>query len=100
YWKGVNEWMMGVFYSDFAGADNVYKALQGEKPWTDEEFVGATSLIKSFVDQGWFSGSLDNYFSLSHDDIWQALCQGKALMNIEGTWAFQDAFTQCKDDWD
>ncbi|MFN8486065.1 MAG: extracellular solute-binding protein [Caldilineaceae bacterium] len=100
YWKGVNEWMMSVLYTDFSGADNVYKALQGQKPWTDDEFVGATKLVKDWVDKGWFSGSRDNYFALSHDDIWNALCKKKALMNIEGTWAFQDAPRFCKDDWD
>jgi raffinose/stachyose/melibiose transport system substrate-binding protein len=100
YWKGVNEWMMGVFYSNFSGADNVYKALQGEKAWTDDEFTGATALIKEWVDKGWFSGSLDDYFALSHDDIWNALCAKEALMNIEGTWAFQGAGDFCADDWD
>jgi raffinose/stachyose/melibiose transport system substrate-binding protein len=100
YWKGVNEWIMSVLYTDFSGADNVYKALQGQKPWTDDEFLGATKLVKDWMDKGWFSGSRDNYFALSHEDIWNAMCQKKALMNIEGTWAFQDAPRFCKDDWD
>ena len=100
YWKGVNEWMVGVFYNNYAGADNVYAALQGKKPWTDPEFVEANQVIKEWVDKGWFSGSLENYFGLTHDDIWQALCDKKALMNIEGTWAFQDAPRFCGEDWD
>lgn len=100
YWKGVNEWMVGVFLNNYAGADRVYAALQGQKPWTDPEFVAAIQLIKDWVDKGWFSGSLDNYFALSHDEIWQALCDKKALMNIEGTWAFQDAPNFCGEDWE
>lgn len=100
YWKGVNEWMVGVWYNNYSGADNTYAALQGQKPWTDEEFVGAIDQLKSYVDKGWFSGSVEQYFTLSHDDIWNALCSKKAAMNIEGTWAFQDAPTFCGDDWD
>jgi raffinose/stachyose/melibiose transport system substrate-binding protein len=92
--------MVGVFYNNYSGADNVYAALQGEKPWTDAEFAEANQLIKDWVDKGWFSGSLDNYFGLTHDDIWQALCDKKALMNIEGTWAFQDAPNFCNEDWE
>ncbi|MFN8442068.1 MAG: extracellular solute-binding protein [Caldilineaceae bacterium] len=100
YWKGVNEWMVGVWYNNYTGADHVYAALQGNEKWTDDKFVGAIDQLKSYVDKGWFSGSLDKYFTLSHDDIWNALCDKKAAMNIEGTWAFQDAPNFCKDDWD
>jgi len=106
WWKGVNEWLLSVVYNNYAGADNVYAALQGKKPWTDPLFVQSTQILKDWMDKGWFSGGIDNYFAYNYDDIWNNLCgtaDGKAptaIMNIEGTWAFQRATPFCKNDWD
>lgn len=107
WWKGVNEWLLSAVYNNYAGADNVYAALQGKKPWTDPEFAASTQILKDWMDKGWFSGGKDNYFAYNYDDIWNNLCgtadgtkAPTAIMNIEGTWAFQRATPFCKDDWD
>ena len=39
-----NEHVVGVYLNNYAGADNVYAALTGEKQWTDPEFAEAISL--------------------------------------------------------
>ena len=49
-WKGVNEWLVTVFFNNVAGPDNVRKALAGELPWTAQPFVDAVELSKA-----WFS---------------------------------------------
>lgn len=107
WWKGVNEWLLSAVYNNYAGADNVYAALQGKKPWTDPEFAASTQILKDWMDKGWFSGGRDNYFAYNYDDVWNNLCgtadgtkAPTAIMNIEGTWAFQRATPFCKDDWD
>ena len=42
----------------------VYKAITGEKEWTDPEFVEAIELLKKhMVDDGYWSGSLENYYA-------------------------------------
>lgn len=104
FWKGVNEWMISIFYNNYAGADKVYQALTGKLQWTEKPFAESTALIVEYcARKGWFSGSLENYFSLSGPDKWGAFAQGKAAMNMEGTWAFQAApqyFTTSKQEWD
>src|SRR5260370_14951526 len=48
-WKGVNEWLMTVFFNNVAGPDNVRKALSGELPWTAPPFVEAVELSKAWL---------------------------------------------------
>ena len=104
-WQPSNEHLMGVYLNNFAGPDNVYKALIGEKPWTDPEFAGATDLLKThIVDDGWFSGSLENYYVYTGLDMWGELVAGDAAMMITGTWSFNSAKENFLDDqsedWD
>ena len=47
-WKGVNEWLMTVFFNNVAGPDNVRRALSGELPWTAPPFVEAVELAKAW----------------------------------------------------
>ncbi|MBV7338035.1 extracellular solute-binding protein [Chloroflexi bacterium TSY] len=60
-WQPSNEHLMGIYLNNYAGPENVYQALIGEKPWTDPEFVEATELLRQhIVDKGWFGGSLED----------------------------------------
>ncbi len=66
------------------------KRLTGEKDWTDPEFVNATELLRQhIVDNGWFSGSLENYFANGGDDPAVELASGDAAMMMSGTWHFR-----------
>jgi raffinose/stachyose/melibiose transport system substrate-binding protein len=87
----------------YAGGDNVYKALIGEKKWTDEEFVGAFTMLNDWFQKGYYSGSIENYHSLTWNDNWPNLATGKGAMMMCGTWGFQGAAPAFKDsgqEWD
>jgi len=102
-WKPATEHLIGMFLDHYAGADNVYKALIGEKKWTDEEFVGAMSLMNDWFQKGYYSGSVDNYHALTWNDFWPMLATGKGAMMMVGTWGWQGAipaFTDSKQEWD
>jgi raffinose/stachyose/melibiose transport system substrate-binding protein len=104
-WKPSNEHLMGVYLNNYAGPENVYKALIGEKPWTDPEFAEATQLLKTEIaDEGWYSGSLENYYAYAGADFMGDLVSGKSAMMISGTWSFnsmKEYFTPDSGaDWD
>lgn len=84
-WKGVNEWLMTVFFNNVAGPDNVRKALGGELPWTAPPFVEAVDLSKAWYGKGYFG---KNYFSLTNEQSFLQVVNGKAAMAINGTWSF------------
>lgn len=103
-WQPTNEHLMGIYLNNYAGPENVYAALIGEKPWTDPEFAEATALLKTHIaDNGWFSGSLETYFAYGWDDFWAELSTGEAAMMMIGTWGFRGAnefFGETEYDWD
>jgi raffinose/stachyose/melibiose transport system substrate-binding protein len=84
-WKGVNEWLMTVFFNNVAGPDNVRKALSGELPWTAPPFVEAVELSKAWYNKGYFG---KNYFSLTIEQSFLQVVNGKAAMALNGTWSF------------
>jgi len=103
-WQPTNEHLVGIYFNNVAGPENVYKALIGEKPWTDPEFVEAMELLKTHIaDNGWFSGSLENDFGTGWDDFWAELSSGDAAMMMIGTWGFRGAsgfFDETGAEWD
>jgi raffinose/stachyose/melibiose transport system substrate-binding protein len=84
-WKGVNEWLMTVFFNNVAGPDAVRQALTGELPWTSKPFVEAVELSKAWYNKGYFG---KNYFSLTIEQAFLQAVTGKAAMAIGGTWTF------------
>jgi raffinose/stachyose/melibiose transport system substrate-binding protein len=104
-WQPSNEHLMGVYLNNYAGPENVYRALIGEKAWTDPEFVEATQLLKDHIaTNGWYSGSLDNYYAYTGLDMYGELTLGEAAMMLTGTWSFnamKEYFTEdVASDWD
>ena len=103
-WQPANEHLMGIYLNNYAGPQNVYQALTGQKSWTDEEFVGATDLLRQHIaDNGWFSGSLENYFANGGDDSAIQLATGEAAMMMSGTWNFRSLgtfFEEAGTEWD
>lgn len=85
-WKGANEWLVTVVLNNYAGPDNLAKALQGKLPWTDPVFVGGIDLLKTWWDKGYFG---KNYLSLTLEQAFDQMAAGKAGMSFNGTWAFQ-----------
>ena len=105
-WRPANEWFVGEFMTQVGGPDNVYKALTGQIPWTDESMVESMEVLDMMQQRGWFGGGLDLYFTNTFDGNLSALGAGEAAMNIEGTWRFSninDYFGEAADnmnEWD
>jgi raffinose/stachyose/melibiose transport system substrate-binding protein len=105
-WRPANEWYASAFFNAVSGPQAVYEALSGTRPWTDEAFVTAISDLDALQQNGWISGGLENYYTLTTDEYWNAFGNGEAAMVIEGSWAmgtignfFGDAAGN-SNDWD
>ena len=103
-WQPTHEHLVGMYLNSYAGPDNVYKALIGEKKWTDPVFVEAVELLrKHMVDDGYWSGSLENYYALGWDDFHAMFASRGAAMMTIGTWTFgttTSSFADISDEWD
>lgn len=99
-----NEHVVGVYLNNYAGADNVYAALRGEKAWTDPEFAEAIELLRSHMaDENWFNDSLETWFAYGWNEQFTALATRESAMMIIGTWGFRGAgefFADTTDQWD
>ncbi len=85
-WRPSNEWFVGEMFNHVAGPDAVFEALQGEREWTDPDFVNAIDMLNTMQQNGWFMGGLDRYYTATGDERHIAFGDGAAAMNIEGTW--------------
>jgi raffinose/stachyose/melibiose transport system substrate-binding protein len=102
-WRGVNEWLLTIFYNNYAGADNVYRALKQEMRWDDPVFVEAVALLNDYMQQGFFRGSKESYYATDFPDIGADLASGKGAIDFAGTWAFTSRptdFAANPDDWE
>jgi len=89
-WRPTNEWFVGEFLNNVAGAEKVYQALTGAAKWTDPEFVDAINKLTYLQQSGYFMGGLDRYYTAAAADTIAALADGDAAMKIEGTWVIAD----------
>lgn len=105
-WKPADEWYITVFLNEYAGADNVYKALIGELEWTDPVFVEAIDKLTEAMTNGLWQGALDRYYTATSDEYLTNLGDGKAAMMVSGSWYLGDmgkyfgAEAGNENDWD
>ncbi len=102
-WKAVNEWLLTVFYNNYAGADNVYRALKQEIGWDAPLFVEAVALFNDYMQRGYFRGSKENYYASDFPEIGADLATGNGVIDFAGTWAFTSRptdFESNPDDWE
>jgi len=103
-WQPTNEHLIGMWLNAYAGSDKVHEALIGKRAWTDEEFAGAIDMLKQDITtNGYFAGSLENYYSFDWDTFFGTLASGKAGMMTIGTWGFRgaaDFFADNPEEWD
>ncbi|HEY4385587.1 MAG TPA: extracellular solute-binding protein, partial [Ktedonobacteraceae bacterium] len=85
-----SEWFPTAFLNHYAGPDAVYQALTGKVSWTDPIFVEAMDLLNKYFQKGWFGGGVKQYFSNKFDALDSAFAQGKAAMDLEGSWGFSN----------
>ena len=86
-WRPTNEWYVGEFFNAVAGPENVYKALKGEKKWTDPEFLEAVELLDSAMQKGYWQGGLERYYTAKSDEINAQLGAGESAMMFTGSWS-------------
>jgi raffinose/stachyose/melibiose transport system substrate-binding protein len=103
-WQPTNEHLIGIYLNAFAGSDAVYEALTGARSWEDEVFVGAIDMLKADITtNGYYAGSLEDYYSFDWQTFFSTLASGKAGMMTIGTWGFRGAaeyFADNPDGWD
>ncbi|MDC0497977.1 ABC transporter substrate-binding protein [Alphaproteobacteria bacterium] len=102
-WQPTHEHLAGNYINTVAGPDNMYKALIGEKKWTDPEFVESLKLLKKHMDAGYWSGSLENYYALGWDDFNGQFANRDSAMLMIGSWGFNptvSGFADKTDEWD
>jgi raffinose/stachyose/melibiose transport system substrate-binding protein len=83
-------WLVTIFFNDYAGPDAVYQALTGEIPFSDPIFVEAIELLNTYMQAGWFGGSVDRFFSTGFDAVHAQIADGRAAMSWSGTWFLSD----------
>ena len=86
-WRPTNEHYVSIVLNSVAGPDNVYKALNGEIPWTAEPFVKAIDTLNKWWQKGYFG---PNYFSLTGEQAFAQVATGQAGMSPTGTWNFTE----------
>lgn len=89
-WRPATEWFVTAFLNHYAGPEALYQALTGEIPWTDPIFVETIDLMNQYFQKGWFGGGVQQYFTTGTTAIASTMATGKAAMDIEGSWAFQN----------
>jgi len=80
------EWFPTVFWNHYSGPEALHAALTGEIPFSDPIFVEAIDLFNRYVQNGWFGGSPERFFSNGFDALHADFGDGKAAMNVEGSW--------------
>ena len=90
-WRPTNEWFVGEFLNHYAGPQKVYDALTGKAQWTDPDFATAMEMLAQLQKDGDFMGGLDRYYTATDAERLSAFGDGKAAMNIEGSWFVSNA---------
>jgi len=61
-----------------------------EARWDDPDFEKAIGILNDMQQQGQFMGGLDRYYTATDAEKHTAFGDGKAAMNIEGSWFVSD----------
>jgi len=105
-WRAANEWFVTSMLNNVAGPDKVYQALSGKLKWDDPAFVNALDILTNWQKDGDFMGGLDRYYTATFNETHTAFGDGKAAMNIEGSWFLSSIDTffgdkaNNKNEWD
>src|SRR5215208_1720630 len=78
------EWLPIVFWNHYSGPDTLYQALIGEIPFSDPVFVDAIALLDTYVQNGWFGGSRERFFSNGFDALHADLGDGQSCNEHRG----------------
>jgi raffinose/stachyose/melibiose transport system substrate-binding protein len=84
------EWYTSIFFSNTAGPQHFYEVLTGKQPWTSAPMVESITLMRDYFDRGYFAGGVQRFFATSEDAANAQLGDGKAAMQLSGTWHFEN----------
>lgn len=88
-WKPVNENYASLFLTHYAGADNVYKCLEGSLDWSSEPVVSAIEKSAEWYKKGYLAGK--DYGNLTFGESLQLLADEKSPFFIGPSLAYQFA---------
>lgn len=74
-WQPTNEDYTSLFLNSFGGAENMYKALVDEIPWTDDSMVGAIETSAEWYNKGYLCS---DYMTLDWADSAMLLSEGRS----------------------
>ena len=89
-----NSWMTSIFFNYVAGPEKIQQLFKGDIEWTDPAFEEAVEKYKYLWQKGWFSNKQSQALAMA--DAWGLWQAQKAVMKLEGTWAFEsvDEYSQ------
>ena len=102
-WRAENEHFVGEFFNAIVGPQKIYKTLKGEGKFTDKEFVEAINVLNEAMTNGYWSGSLENYYTTSTSDKYIIFAGGEAAFHLTGSWVFGKLdryFDETGSEWD
>lgn len=93
--KAINEQFVSVAFADYAGRDNVVKALNGEMKWTDPIFQDSIDCLNTMWQNGWINDKKSH--AISDEDSNALFYSQQAAMRMTGTWQLGTYANQIKD---
>jgi raffinose/stachyose/melibiose transport system substrate-binding protein len=89
--QAATEWHVTVFLNHVAGPETLYRVLIGELRWTDAAIVESIALLSSYIDNGWYGGGAQSFFTNTEASMFTKLAAGEAAMMITGSWGMNGA---------
>lgn len=93
--KAINEQFVSVALANFAGRDNVKKALEGDLDWTDPLIVDSIATLNDMWQKGWINDKKSH--AITSDDGYALFYSQQAPMTMTGTWMITGFMTQITD---
>ncbi len=93
--KAINEQFVSVAFADYAGRDNVVKALNGEMKWTDPVFKSSIDCLNTMWQNGWINDKKSH--AISDEDSNALFYSQQAPMRMTGTWQLGTYANQIQD---
>lgn len=88
-WPATSEHLVTLAFSNIAGPEATYQALEGEKSFTDPEFVEAITQLDEWFQSGAAGGGPERYFTTTEPELYSALAAGEGAVYTVGSWSFE-----------
>ncbi|MFC3995248.1 ABC transporter substrate-binding protein [Nocardiopsis sediminis] len=101
-YQAQTEWYLTAFLNMAVGPITLYETLTSGLDWDNDAVVEAITMYKEQLDNGWWGGDTERYFTNTDPDMLTGLANGDVAMYISGTWSFGSMSTFFTDgaEWD